>query len=122
MPTKKKGTTHRVETGGSVSARSSEGAEGGDEIVAPTSPGECEELHQVQNYLIAKYDGTLERTKRKQTGKGKEKGDRVTMKLTYGEDGEVVSGVGKNNREALEALCDKLGESGFPAFEQETEE
>jgi hypothetical protein len=119
MPTKKKGTTHRVETGGTVSARSGDTGDG-EAIAAPTSPEECEELHQVSAYLAAKYEGVIERTKGKRSEKGKAgKTDRVTMRLTYGEDSEVVTGVGANNREALQALTEKLGESGFACFSDE---
>jgi len=83
---------------------------------APASPKECVELYDVQNYLAAKYGGYIERTKRKKkTAKGKPV-DRVTIRMTYGDDAEVVTGVGANNPEALRALCDKLGETGFAVF------
>jgi hypothetical protein len=164
MPTKRKGATHKVETGGragivrsgrvagdqsygqtegekvqlSEAVLRAVGLHGGTEAdgetvldkretegavfaPAPGTPEECAELHQVQAYLAEQYGGYIERTKTKgkPQGKGKAKADRVTIKLTYGEDAEVVTGAGKNNREALRALCERLGETGFAAFQDD---
>lgn len=68
---------------------------------------ECDTVADVVAHLSAKHKGYFERTPVRDA----EGQPLVTVRFTYGEAADIVTGSGKTTRDAVKAMAAKLGES-----------